>query len=50
MSGAEQVIDKDRPRDAEALPEGASMRQLLRERAVGWEVFAGMRLSRVEED
>ena len=50
MSRADQVVDQDRPRDAEALPEGTGVSELLSERAVGWEVLTGMGLPGVEED
>ena len=49
MGGSLEVVDEDRPRDANLVPEPASRRELVLEGGVCRQVLSRMRLPRVEE-
>ena len=49
MDGALQVVDEDRPSDADLVPEAPRRRELLLEIRVRGQVLARVRLARVEE-
>lgn len=50
VAGSVEIIDENRPLDAKALGECASVSEFLRLVAVGWIVLAGMGFPGVEED